>query len=243
MKRIRNIPRRLLQEVGYDITPFPPLPESTGRRKLFFDVEKFDTVLDIGANTGQFARYTRYQLEFRKKIISFEPLSLAFASLKEKAENDPEWTVHNCAIGDEAGKKEINIAGNSFSSSLLDMLPAHSNAAPHSKYQDKEWVEVKTLDSFLGSFFKKNENIFLKIDTQGFEKQVLNGAKESLKHISTIQLEMSLVPLYQGEMIFAEMYPLLLQIGFGLIDIDGGFSDPKTGRLLQIDGIFQKPKP
>jgi FkbM family methyltransferase len=200
-------------------------------------------VLDIGANTGQFARYTRERLEFKKKIISFEPMSRAFASLQANAENDPEWTVQNCAIGDEVGKKEINIAGNSFSSSLLDMLPAHLDAAPHSKYEDKEWVEVKTLDSFLGSLFNIDEKVFLKIDTQGFEKQVLHGAKESLPHISTIQLEMSLVPLYRGEMVFAEMYPLMLQFGFGLIDVDGGFSDPKTGRLLQIDGIFQRPSP
>ncbi len=243
MKNIRQLVKKLIQRTGYDLIKFPPLPESTIRRRAFFKTEMFDVIIDIGANIGQFAQYTRNQLKFENKIISFEPLTSAFESLKLNASKDPKWAIFNCAIGNELGKKEINIAGNSFSSSLLEMLPAHLDAAPHSKYERKEWIEVKPLDSFLETAFKKTEKIFLKIDTQGFEKQVLDGAKESLKFISTIQLEMSLVPLYQGELVFREMYPILMGLGYTLIDFEAGFTDPTTGRLLQIDGIFQRRKP
>ncbi len=237
---LKAILRRLIRKTGYDITRFPTDPESMSRRKKFFEAMSFDTVLDVGANSGIFGEYTRKKIGYKNKIVSFEPLSSAFSALKVKADRDPNWSAYNYALGADNAKREINIAGNSYSSSLLRMLPTHVDAAPHSRYVGKEWIEIKTLDGIRDTAFNLTGKIYLKIDTQGFEKAVLMGAQESLASIDTIQLEMSLVPLYAGESLYNEMYSYLQQRGFGLIDIEIGFTDPTTGRLLQVDGIFQK---
>jgi len=80
----------------------------------------------------------------------------------------------------------------------------------------------------------------LKIDTQGYERRVLDGAERSLESVVLLQLEMSLVPLYEGETLFHEMCPLLHQKGFRMVSIEPGMKDEKTGHLFQVDGIFQR---
>ena len=91
--------------------------------------------------------------------------------------------VRQCALGAEEGTSEINIAGNSWSSSLLDMARAHANAAPESAYVGKYVIEVKTLDSVYSEYANDNSRPFLKIDTQGYTKQVLDGVQHSLKKL------------------------------------------------------------
>jgi len=201
---------------------------------------KIDTVLDIGANSGQFAQQMRVDIGFTGRILSFEPLSTAFQSLQMNAQNDQAWEVFNYAIGDTEEKQEINIAGNSYSSSLLNMLPSHLKSAPDSKYIGKETIDIKTLDSVFENLCKTAKNVYLKIDTQGFESKVLKGAENSLAHIDTVQMEMSLIPLYDGELLLNEMLSIMSKKGYALIAIEQGFSDPASGQLLQVDGIFHR---
>ena len=132
----------------------------------------------------------------------------------------------------------INIAGNYTSSSLLEMNKLHTDIKPLSKYIGKEKINVKKLDSIIFEYIDKSEEIYLKIDTQGYEKQVLQGAENTLNFIRVIQLEISLVELYQGSALIYEMIPFLESKGFFLCSIERGFDDKKTGRLLQVDGIF-----
>jgi hypothetical protein len=80
----------------------------------------------------------------------------------------------------------------------------------------------------------------MKIDTQGFESKVLKGAENSLMQIDTVQMEMSLVPLYEGELLFNEMSILMSEKGYVLVAIETGFSDQDSGQVLQIDGIFHR---
>jgi FkbM family methyltransferase len=94
---------------------------------------KIDTLLDIGANAGQYASSMR-ELGYAHKIISFEPLSSAYGKLKRKAKGDDNWFVNNHALGDKDGKAVINVSGNSVSSSILDLLPKHIESAADSKY-------------------------------------------------------------------------------------------------------------
>lgn len=210
------------------------------RKKRLLSHYGISHVLDVGANIGQFAQGLRTHVGYTGEIISFEPLSSAFELLERKARADPKWQTVNCALGDEDGPLQINISDNSVSSSFLSILPTCVAAAPDSKYVSRETVLVHTLDSVFGRYCTKSDNIYLKMDTQGFEKQVLDGGRNVLPHIDTVELELSLVPLYENQVLFSEMCEFLTQLGYSLVSIEPGFSDSRTGRLLQVDGIFHR---
>jgi len=240
MSSIKHKFRTLLWRAGYDLSRFTPTSHPIARRIEILQTLNIDTVLDIGANAGQFALQLRNDLGYTKNIISFEPISSAFQLLNAKTKVDPYWEAYNIAIGDVEKISEINIAGNSDSSSLLDMLPTHLKSAPESKYIGKESVKIKKLDSIFNDLCKPTSKIYMKIDTQGFEYRVLKGADNSLKHIDTVQMEMSLVPLYDGETLFNDMYMFMSGRGYSLISIEPIFSDPKSGQIMQVDGIFHR---
>ena len=100
----------------------------------FFRDHDFDVVLDVGANRGQYASELRKKFSYTNRIVSFEPMKKAFELLTRKMGDDPSWVGKNWALGAESGEQVINIAGNSASSSLLGMLPAHSDVVPGSAY-------------------------------------------------------------------------------------------------------------
>ena len=200
-----------------------------------------DMILDIGANKGQYSKKIR-KMGYNKKIISFEPLNDAYAILNKYALKDGNMITYNYAIGDENIKSVINIAGNSYSSSILNMLPKHVQSAPDSKYIAKQEIEIKTLDSIYPFIINKEDKVMVKIDTQGFEKNVLDGAKASLNHILIIQLEMSIVPLYENEMLFNDMVQYIEDKGFQLFSLENGHYNRESGQLLQVDGIFVNRK-
>ena len=200
-----------------------------------------DTLFDIGANTGDYSKKMR-ELGYRKRIISFEPLNDAFETLEKHALKDSNWSVNNYALGDEDAKSIINVAGNSCSSSILNMLPKHIESDPDSKYVARQEIEVKKLDTVFSSFAKETDNVMVKIDTQGYEKNVIEGATESLALISIIQLEMSIVALYENEMLYTEMISYLDGKGFQLYSLENGHYNRDTGQLLQVDGIFVNEK-
>lgn len=158
--------------------------------------------------------------------------------MKKASLKDNNWLVNNYALGNEDIKSMINVAGNSFSSSILNMLPTHLKSEPESIYIAQEEIEIKKIDSIFNSFCNKEDRVMIKIDTQGYEKNVIDGATESLNNIKIIQLEMSILPLYENEILFIEMINYLDKKGFQLFSLENGFSDLTTGQLLQVDGIF-----
>jgi len=215
----------------YRHVPIKPSPQVT---------MNIDVLFDVGANQGQYAADVRVE-GYKKKIVSFEPLPDAYALLAEKAKKDPDWIVHpRCAVGSAPGETMINIAGNSYSSSLLPMTSAHSDSAPDSVYVGQAKTEVITLDSVFDTYVKPGERVFLKIDTQGFEKFVLEGARESLKRIAGVQLELSIVELYSGQMLYEYFFDFLKAQGFYLWSLEPGFYNPESGQLLQFDGVFAR---
>lgn len=226
---MKELVQKMLRKAGIQLKRY--------HRLKIVNYYNIDTLFDVGASTGQYA-ITMRQLGFCKKIISFEPLKNSFEGLKKASLKDKNWLVNNYAIGNENIKGVINVAGNSMSSSILNMLPTHLNNAPQSKYIGKEEIEIKKLDSIFYSFCNKNDSVMLKIDTQGYEKNVIDGANESINSIKIIQLEMSIIPLYENEMLFIEMINYLDKKGFQLFSLENGFSDQTTGQLFQVDGIF-----
>ncbi len=240
--RVKHRIQDILWKLGIDVSRSRSLYHPLGRKKFLLERNDIDVVLDIGANTGQFGYELRKYLGYKGKIISFEPLREAYKLLQKKAEPDPHWEILNFALGNTQEKRHINVSENLVSSSFLDMLPIHLKAAPSSIYTGRQEIHIKTLDSLFINLCEKHNNIYMKIDTQGFDSRVINGAKKSLPHIRFIQIEMSLVPLYKNEILFDKMLDLMTENGFQMIALEPGFMDPVSGHTLQVDGIFQRTR-
>lgn len=234
----KKIIKNVFRKFGLDIQRHIPGISDADKITSTLNFFKIDLVLDVGANVGQFASGIR-DSGYAGNIISFEPLSNAHSILEQMSSSDAKWLAYpRSAIGASNGEIEINIAGNSVSSSVLPMLKSHILAAPLSGYIGKESAPLITLDSVLPDILENYKNPFLKIDTQGFEGEVLNGARNVLPHIRGLLLELSLVPLYEGQYLWQEMISRLNSEGFVLWAILPGFTNPDNSRTLQFDGVF-----
>lgn len=238
IKYLINKCKKLFRSLGVEVSGYTPTQSISAQIVASLNYYNIDLVLDIGANCGQFAEDIRSG-GYVGKIISFEPLSSAYSALVKASVADNEWEVYErCAIGAKGGVAVINIAANSASSSILNMMDSHIDAAPHSAYIGTETVPVLTLDSIFRDFADVYKSIFVKIDVQGFEWEVLDGAIATIPHLRGLLIEMSIIPLYQNQHLWEEIVQRLKVSGFHLWALQPGFTDPKNGRTLQFDGIF-----
>ena len=236
-RRIKTFCRRF----GYDVVRFHPESSEAAKLRAVLRHLGTDTVLDVGANEGQYGRSLR-EAGYRGRLVSFEPLGSAHAALQRTAAGDPQWQVHaRCALGDHDGEIEIHVAGNSVSSSVLPMLEQHARAAPASRYVGHERVPVRRLDDIATPYLACARSVYLKIDTQGFEAAVLRGAPALLRQARAVQLELSLVPLYEGQELWQYFLTQMLAEGFVPWTLLPGFVDQATGRTLQLDVVFVRP--
>lgn len=235
---LQSLIRRAANHLGIDIHRHRPEASEAGRLSAMLENHGIDLVLDVGANTGQFARALR-AAGYKDRLVSFEPLSAAHAQLLRASRQDALWEVApRAAIGDHEGEVEMHIASNSVSSSVLAMLDSHATAAPGSPYVGSERVRASRLDTIARDYLQPGTIPFLKIDTQGYEDRVLNGAPDLLVKIRGLQLELSFIPLYEGQQLFDALVERLRALGFSIWAIWPGFCDPHSGRMLQVDAIF-----
>lgn len=237
-KNYERLIRRTANRMGIDIHRYRPAETLPGLLAKMLRHHRVDVLLDVGANIGQFAQAIR-EAGFRGRLISFEPLQDAHAQLLSESRRDPEWQVADrVAIGAQEGEVEMNVAGNSFSSSVLTMLPDHVKAAPESASVGVERAPLAPLDIAARSYLQQGDVTFIKIDTQGYEDHVLEGATEILGRSAGLHVELSFVPLYEGQPLFHEMVERICDAGFCLWGIWSGIYDPETGRMLQVDATF-----
>ena len=235
--------RRLLRRLGIEAHRYTVQASPGAHLARLLQHAGIDLVIDVGANAGHYARSLRGH-GYRGRIVSFEPLAAAHARLASAARRDRAWiAAPRMALGDAEGQVVIHVAGNSASSSILDMLPEHERAAPGSGYVGTESVPQHRLDSVAPPYLDGARAVLLKIDTQGYEDRVLAGASGIIERIDAIQTELSLVPLYAGQPLLDEMRSRLDRMGFALYAVFPGYIDPSTGRTLQIDGFFVRRTP
>jgi FkbM family methyltransferase len=237
----RRAVKRALRRLGYDIVQFRPSSSDAAKLSALLRHAGIDLVLDVGANEGQFA-HELMDGGYGGRIVSFEPLRDAHARLRQAAARHPRWTVHErCAIGEYDGEVRIHVAGNSVSSSIRPMLAQHAESAPESRYVGTENVPLKRLDDIATPYLAGARNVYLKIDTQGFEGAVLRGAPALLRRARAVQLELSLVPLYEGQELWQHFLAQMQAEGFVPWTLLPGFVDAASGRTLQFDGVFVRP--
>lgn len=230
--------KRLARSLGIDIRAYRPGRSEAARLARMLEQHRIDTVLDVGANTGQFVRHLR-SIGYHGRIICFDPLCEAHAALVKLARRDPALTVApRQALGDSTGEVEIKVSANLESSSLLSVSEAHLRAEPRVRTVAVEKVPMRRLDDAVHSYLSPGDRVFLKIDVQGYELPVLRGAEGVLAQVLGVQLELSLHPLYQGEPLFREVIDTVEGLGFTLHDLNPCFSDDATGRTYQVDGVF-----
>jgi FkbM family methyltransferase len=233
---LKAVARRL----GYELMPTKKARQIQAQLIAVLDRFEISVVLDVGANRGQYGAMLR-EWGYRGRIVSFEPQALAHAALARRAAAHPGWRVApRMALGARDGEVEIEVSAESDMSSILPQSALLREVSPSSAVLRKEAVPLRRLDEVVGPDLTSADRVFLKIDTQGYEPQVLDGAGLLLERLSGIQLEMSLVPLYEGERDFRAQFDELVAAGFEPYLLLPGYFERKLARQLQVDGVFMR---
>lgn len=223
--------RRFLRRFGVDLCRRMP------RVVDLLTHHRIEAFFDIGGNTGQTGTHLR-RWGYTGRIISFEPVRGTFSELAKAASGDRLWDVVNVGIGDRDGTALINVSQRSDYSSLRAALPILGAFDEQSAYVAQEEITLRRLDSVFDEHRGGAERVFVKVDTQGYEREVLAGASGVLDRIQGVQLELSLVPMYEGEATFLEVANLLERSGFTIALVEPVSYDPASSSLLQVDGFF-----
>lgn len=232
---IKKAAKHLLHSAGLDIKRFRP------GREEFLASRRIDTILDAGANIGQFGREVR-NADFRGRIISFEPVRSAYRRLVETTRDDPLWTAHHLALSNRHGPASIHLFRDSTFSSLHSMTEAGASFGEDANPVGREEIALCRLEEFDNQI--QGERLFLKIDTQGHERQVLEGAGRVLDRIYGIQLELPIAKLYEESWTISEGMTFMAELGFVPTHFRPNNFHPKDPiAIFDVDCIFRRRDP
>lgn len=219
-----------LMQGGYSISSYRIL------RGIAAHCSELGTIIDVGANKGQFALASTKRFP-HANVISFEPLPEQYEKYKKNLGKLKRVKIHNVALGSEAGIIDFYRNEHSHASSALPISDEQKKAIPETANTTKIQVKVNRLDEAI-SENEINGLTLLKLDVQGYERNVLEGATKLLSKIDYIVFEASFIPMYNGEPLFDEMHRFLKDIGFELI-APVGFLEDKNGDILQMDFLYR----
>lgn len=197
-----------------------------------------DCLLDVGANTGQFAHAMR-RAGYQGRMVSFEPMEQPLERLRSAAARDPEWEVRGHALGDRDGTAEIHGRPGAMSS-LLDTSEFGRSWHPRLRESAPETIEVRRLDGLYDELTADLEagRVFLKMDTQGFDLQVFAGAGARVHDLVGLQSELSYLPIYDGTPTMREALDVYERAGFALAGLFPVSYDRRTARVVEFDAVM-----
>ena len=230
---MKKITKKLLSSLGYEIK----------KKSNYFNFTEhnIDLVFDVGAHVGEFGTKIR-ESGYKGKIISFEPQTEIFLELKNVVKNDTNWILHpRCALGEKNKLENINILSETNCSSILKPnLKLFELDKSITKIRVEE-CNVYSLDYIINKYYSISKNTYLKIDTQGYDKNVLDGFQKNIEKIKFIQLEAGLYDLYEDEKLYEYYIEFFKSVNYELWDLRP-FAYNKFGRLVQFDMIFKNIK-
>ena len=234
---------QFLRRFGYEVRKGPISVAGLKLEPDFFKKHQwlkkigFKTIIDIGANQGQFA--SRVRILFPKaQIYSFEPIPEVFTLLTRRFEKDSHFKAFNLGLGNRSGSFDFFQNEFSDSSSLLPMKSLHKENFPFSSSAKRIQIPVETLDTVASHHLALMSPLLVKIDVQGFETMVIQGGRETLKKASHLLVEVSFQELYENQQSFEATYSLLKEMGFSFVGTYEQLLSPKDGSVLQADAIF-----
>ena len=211
-----------------------PLYRFFGRVKAWGAVR---TVLDVGANVGQFSRAAA-QCFPGVAVHAFEPLTVCQPALRKVSERFPQIQIHPVALGEQAGEVAMNENEYPDSSSLLTMTERHKELWPKTRNEKRVTVPMQTLDGLREQLGPGPH--FLKMDVQGYEMNVLRGAEETLKATSVVFTEVLFDQFYEGQADFSAMLEFMRDRGFRFVEFASESRMPPLGELAYADAVFVK---
>ena len=207
--------------------------------QALFALLNVDCVLDVGANRGQYGTFLRREVGYTGHIASFEPQPACLRDLEAKASRDPLWKIYGFALGSESGQARLNIMRTSeFTSFLSPDSSAVPMLAERNTVVQVETVQVKRLDDVIGKVRAASScrSVYLKLDTQGYDLEVIKGASATLESIAALQTEVSVLPIYGRMPDWLTSFHTLKVHGF---DVTGLFpvSEDAQLRVVEFDCV------
>jgi FkbM family methyltransferase len=233
--------KKILEAAGFELrrvnnnNQFEPKKEDRFKWIRNLDIK---TVIDVGANTGQFATEIHAILP-EAAIYSFEPLRECYDFLVDNMSHVPKFQAFNFALGGEDSQIEMHRSHFTPASSILRMSELCRQAFPFTSKDVIEKIAIRQLDD-VARGLDLLENILIKIDVQGFEDRVIAGGLWTIQIAKLLIVELSFESLYDGQPLFDTIHQTVKRMGFAY---HGNFSqilNPIDGNILQADGIFLK---
>lgn len=203
------------RRVGYDIVYFSGQHTLRAHLVKVFKEYEIDAIIDVGANEGQFALAVR-SLGFSGKIYSFEPVDEAFEKLAAASSSDGNWFVFNFALGSESGESLINVSDFTSFSSILNPSDYALERWENSRVDHKQKITIRTLDECKMEGLIPESNIFLKMDTQGYDLEVFKGADSILLNVRGVLSELSLIAVYNDMPGYKQSLSTFEEAGFSV---------------------------
>lgn len=209
MKKLRRFIRKCIRNAGFQRKIAPDFVDVMHEHNI-------NVVLDVGANDGDYGREIRDR-GYRGLIVSFEPNPMAYDRLKLNIQSDKKWVAFPYALGDKNGFAKLSIAENDVMSSFKGLTDFGRSI--DTKTTSTVLSKILTIDSFFDEHPEFIDNVYLKIDTQGFEMEVLRGAKKNLEKITAVQAEIALVQTYLDQTHWLEIVSWIREQKFELATI------------------------
>lgn len=194
------------------------------------------TILDIGANYGQFS-LTINALLPKAKIYGFEPVPSCYKALHDSLGLYPSFQGFNIGLGEESGTLNFEVNDFSPASSFLEMSETQKKTFPKTQNSSCITVKIERLDDIAANL-DIEEALFIKIDVQGYEDRVLKGGVNTIARAKLIMIETSFKEMYKGQMLFDGIYTWLVARGFTYVGSLGQLESPETGEMIQADALF-----
>ncbi len=231
--RLPSIAGVTARRFGLDIRPFNPMLDPAVRLARICERQAVTVAVDVGANIGDWAARLRLG-GYRGRLVSFEPQAAACATLTRRAAADPLWDVRRLALGREEGERELSVSRDSRWSSFLPFLIENGQAI----VVDQERVPVARLDTAIADLVMSTDRVFLKLDVQGYELEVLAGASGLLRQVVAAQVEVYLANVYRDQPPRQELLWALESTGLRLAGVESGYIGPDNGEELYFDALF-----